>query len=295
MDEKTTTKGAVLVTGAASGMGRACVLKLDQAGYRVFAGVRKEQDAQDLKRIASERLTPIILEITNETSLANAVKTVTEAVGGDGLVGLVNNAGIAVPAPIELIPLADLRRQMEINVIAQVAVTQAFLPLLRKAKGRIINLGSVGGKITVPFAGALCASKYAMESINDALRMELYPWGIHVSLIAPGSIHTPAVEKLARDTEEMIRKFSPEGQKRYADTFRTFVDAFVRQEAAGSSPEVMAEAVLHALTAKVPRTRYPVGHRSRLLPLLARELPTRLLDQVRFRLFGLPRQFGGAQ
>lgn len=286
---------AVLVTGASSGMGRACALRLDQAGFRVFAGVRKERDAQELKRVASERLTPVLLEITDESSIANAVRQVTAAVGGAGLVGLVNNAGIGVPSPLELIPIADLRRQMDINVVAQVAVTQAFLPLIRAARGRIINVGSVGGRITVPFIGALCASKYATEAINDALRMELAPWGIYVSLIAPGGIRTPAVAKFAQDSEDMIAHFPPEGAKRYATAFRAFVHAFVKSEEGGSEPEVMAEAVLRALTAKTPKTRYPVGHRSRLLPFLARTLPTRLLDRMRFTLFGLSKFSKGAQ
>ncbi|HEX2913319.1 MAG TPA: SDR family oxidoreductase [Chloroflexia bacterium] len=283
------SNGAVLVTGASSGMGKACALRLDRAGYTVFAGVRKERDAEMLKQVGSERLVTVILDVTDEKTVFEARRTVEAMVGEAGLVGLVNNAGVGVTAPIELVPLDDLRRQFEINVIGQVAVIQAFLPLIRAGKGRIINVGSVGGRITLPFGGPLCASKYAIESINDALRMELRPWQIPVILVAPGSIRTPAVDKLMADSEAMLRTFSREGQNLYGQSYRAFVQAFFKREKDGVAPEVMAETVLRALTASKPRKRYPVGPLSRLLPLLARWLPTTILDTLRLRLFGLSR------
>lgn len=285
-------KGAILVTGASSGMGKACALRLDQAGYRVFAGVRKERDAQLLKQGGSSRLIPVILDVADEQSIIAAREVVREAVGADGLVGLVNNAGVGVTAPIELVPLHELRRQFEINVIGQVAVIQAFLPLIRAARGRIINVGSVGGKITIPFGGPLCSSKYAIESINDALRMELRPWGIHVVLVAPGSIRTPAVEKLVADSEAMVNMFSPEGKAQYAASYRTFVQSFFKQEEEGVGPEVMAETVYRAFTVHTPRKRYPVGPKSRLLPLLGIWLPASVLDVLRTRLFHVYQPFG---
>jgi NAD(P)-dependent dehydrogenase (short-subunit alcohol dehydrogenase family) len=286
------TKGAVVVTGASSGMGRACALYLDSQGFRVFAGVRKEQDAVSLQLEASNRLTTVFIDVSDQSSVQSAAGIVSKSLGEAGLAGLVNNAGIGVPGPIEYLDIADLRRQMEINVIGQVAVTQAFLPLIRKAKGRIINVGSVGGKITLPFGGALCGSKHAIESINDALRMELYPWGIHVCLIAPGEISTPAVDKLVADGEAFLLKIPEEGVKRYADVFRKFLKMAVAREKAGSPPKIMAEAVFHALTARVPKTRYPVGPSSKLLPLLARTVPSRLLDKIRFKFIGFPSKFG---
>lgn len=279
---------AVVVTGASSGMGKACALYLDRRGYRVFAGVRKEKDAAALREAGSERLTPIIIDVTDSASIAAAADTVAQAVGAEGLAGLVNNAGVGVPGPLECMPLADLRWQMEVNVVGQVAVTQAFLPLIRKARGRIINVGSVGGKITMPFGGALCASKYAMEAITDALRMELHPWGIHVALIAPAEIVTPAVDKMEADGQALLAKL-PAG---YQSMFATFLKTAIKRERAGSPPEVMAAAVFHALTAKVPKTRYPVGPSARVLPLLARTLPARMLDKLRFKIFGLPQEFG---
>jgi NAD(P)-dependent dehydrogenase (short-subunit alcohol dehydrogenase family) len=269
-------------------MGRACALLLAQAGYHVFAGVRKEQDALALKQQVPAPLTPLFLEVTDADSITEAVMLVTESMGDAGLAGLVNCAGIGVTAPMELLPITELRRQLEINVIGQVAVTQAFLPLIRAARGRIIHVGSVGGRVTIPFGGPLCASKHAMEAINDALRMELRPWGIHVVLVAPGSIRTPAVDKLVQDSEAMLKTFPPEGARRYAASYRAFVQTFVKHEEAGVPPEVMAAVVLKALTARSPRTRYPVGPLSRRLPWLSCWLPPRVFDRVKARLFGLP-------
>ena len=290
MQHRETDKGAVLVTGASSGIGLACALKLDQAGYRVFAGVRKESDAQRLRQQASPLLTPVLLDVTNEASIAATVSQVAEAIDDTGLVGLVNNAGIAVPAPLEVIPLEALRRQFEVNVIGQVAVTQAVLPLLRKAHGRIINVGSVASRMTFPFAGALSASKSALEALNAALRMELSPWGIHVILVTPATVRTPGGDKLQHDSEEILRTIPKEDARRYATPLRAFVEAFNKQEATGSPPEVVADVILQALVERTPRTEYPVGRGARLLPLLARLLPTRVLDRVRVQALGLAHQ-----
>ncbi len=283
---------AVVITGASSGIGRACALELDKAGYQVFATVRKEKDAASLRQAASEYLTPVFMDVTDEASIAAAANTVAQAVGEAGLAGLVNNAGVGVPGPIEYIAADDLRRQFEINVFGQVRVTQAFLPLIRQAQGRIINIGSVVGKMAMPFYGALCASKYAVEAINDALRLELYPWGIHVILVAPSSIITPAVNHLVDDSEAIIRQFPPEGHRHYEQTFRNFVNTTVAREKKGSPPEVVARTVLKALAAKTPKMRYPVGTDARTLTVLPQILPTRWLDKIRFKLLGLPQQFG---
>ena len=290
MQHRESDKGAVVVTGASSGIGLACALKLDQAGYRVFAGVRKESDAQRLKQQASPLLTPLLLDVTNEASIETAVSQVAEAVGNTGLVGLVNNAGIAVPAPLEVIPLSELRREFEVNVIGQVAVTQALLPLLRKARGRIINVDSVASRMTFPFTGALSASKSALEALNAALRMELLPWGIHVILITPGMVRTSGNIKLQHDSEEILRTIPEEDAKHYATTFRSFLEAFSKQEARGIPPEVVADVILRALIERIPRTEYSVGRGSRLWPLVARLLPTRVLDRMRLQVMRLAHQ-----
>lgn len=288
----TSQGGAVLVTGASSGMGKACALRLAREGFTVFAGVRKEQDAQALKNEGSPRLIPLILDVAKDDTIAAAIEAMRETVGAAGLAGLVNNAGIGVTAPIEVVPLDELRRQFEVNVIGQVAVIQACLPLLRQARGRIVNVGSVGGRVTIPFGGPLCSSKYALESINDALRMELRPWGINVALIEPGTIHTPAADKLGADSEAMLAALPAEGRARYAAAYRAFVGTFLAQHKKGAAPDVMAEAVYHALTARRPRPRYPVGPNARLMPVLAAWLPTRALDVLRTRRFHVFQPFG---
>ena len=270
-------------------------LELDRAGYRVFASVRRERDAESLRQAGSGCLIPVLMDVTEEGSVASAANVVAQAVGAPGLAGLVNNAGVGVPGPIELIAPDDLGRQFAINVFGQVRVTQAFLPLVRKARGRIVNIGSVGGQITIPFGGALCASKYALESINDALRMELYPWGIHVILIAPAGISTPAVDKMLQEGEAALQRFSPEGLQLYGQAFRAFLTTAVAREKKGSPPEVVARAVLKALSVRKPRTRYPVGADATVLTWMPRLLPTRWLDQIRFKLFGLARKFGGRE
>jgi NAD(P)-dependent dehydrogenase (short-subunit alcohol dehydrogenase family) len=286
------TRSAVVVTGASSGIGRACALALDRAGYRVFATIRRDPDAEALRQAASERLTPVRMDVTDAASIEAAIAEVAGAVGEAGLGGLVNNAGVGVPGPIELISAETLRRQFEVNLFGPVLVTQACLPLLRRARGRIINIGSVGGRITIPFGGALCASKYALEAVNDALRMELHPFGIHVVLVAPAGIASPAADRLHLDGEAAIAGYSEEGRHLYARSFRAFLTAAVAREKKGSSPEVVARVVLEALSAPTPRTRYTVGADAVPLSLMPRLLPARWLDQVRFRLFGLPRRFG---
>jgi NAD(P)-dependent dehydrogenase (short-subunit alcohol dehydrogenase family) len=171
---------AILVTGAAKGIGRATALHLDRKGHTVFAGVRNMADGDALCREASERLQPILLDITNADQVAQAAKTIQQMVGTKGLGGLVNNAGIAVPAPLEFMPLDEFRRQMEVNLVGQIAVTQAMLPMLKQAKGRIINISSVGGRIAGRMLGAYHASNFAVEALTDTLRQELAQWHIHV-------------------------------------------------------------------------------------------------------------------
>ena len=277
----------MVVTGASSGMGKACALRLSEAGYAVFAGVRRETDGQSLRSQGPGTIVPVILDVTRGATITKAVREVREAVGSEGLTGLVNNAGVAVTGPLELLPLGELRRQFEINVIGQVAVIQGFLPLIRAAQGRILNVGSVGARFAVPFGAPLNSSKAAIESINDSLRMELRPWGIRVVLISPGSIRTPAENKLAADSEKMLNAFPQEGRARYGPSYGAFVQALLALESRGVGPEVMAETVLRALEARHPRSRYPVGPRSRLLPFLFTRLPSSLADRMRMRLFGV--------
>lgn len=277
---------SVVITGASSGIGRASALRLAGAGFRVFAGVRKDADAQSL-RAEHAAIEPVTIDVCDGESIA-AMKTRLEA-ALPGLDGLVNNAGVGLMVPLEYVALDELRRQFEVNVIGQIAVTQALLPLLRRAGGRIVNMGSVGGHIAMPFGGVLCGCKSALGAMNDALRLELRPFGIHVAIIEPGSINTPAVDKTLGDVEHAISALPPEGQRHYGGMLRSFHRRAYQRERDGSSPDVVAEAVHEALTARRPRSRYPVGKDARMLVTMPRLLPDRWLDQVRMRLFGIPR------
>jgi NAD(P)-dependent dehydrogenase (short-subunit alcohol dehydrogenase family) len=179
-----TGQGAVVITGASTGIGRATARYLAERGFRVFAGVRRDQDAEVLRQEGAGRVTPLRLDVTDRGSIENAAREAEAALAGEGLQGLVNNAGIGIGAPLEFVELDELRRQLEVNVIGAVAVTQAFLPLLRRCRGRIVNVGSIGGRIAQPMLGPYNASKFALEALSDSLRMELGAWGIHVSLVS---------------------------------------------------------------------------------------------------------------
>jgi NAD(P)-dependent dehydrogenase (short-subunit alcohol dehydrogenase family) len=293
----TSGRGIVVVTGTSSGIGRATALRLAREGFHVFASVRKEADGRSLLSEAGggARITPLLMDVTDGASIAAAAEVVEKAAGADGVAGLVNNAGVGLSAPVEHLPLDQLRSLFEVNVFGQVAVTQAFLPLLRRAKGRIVNIGSVGDRIAIPFGGALCASKAALASLNDALRMELRPWGVHVCLVEPGFIVTPAIDKTLGGIDELIAALPPEGARRYGQTMRDFTRSATKRERSGSPPTVVADAVLRALTEKSPSARYPVGQGARVLTTLPRVLPDSLLDRVRLRMLGLPRRFGALE
>jgi NAD(P)-dependent dehydrogenase (short-subunit alcohol dehydrogenase family) len=283
---------SVVVTGTSSGIGRATALLLAERGFRVFAGVRKSADGAALRAAGGEAIVPLALDVTDGAAIAAAAGSLRALLGERGLDGLVNNAGIGAAAPVEYMGADVLRHQFEVNFFGQVAVIQALLPLIRTAHGRIVNIGSVGGHMAIPFGGALCASKSAFHSITDALRLELRPFGIHVALVEPGAINTPAVGKTLGDPDAVVRALPPEGVARYGAKLREFMRRGQARERAGSPPEVVAEAVLHALTARRPRVRYPVGHDARMMVTLPRLLPDGVLDRLRLRMLGLPTAFG---
>ncbi|MGO8792756.1 MAG: SDR family oxidoreductase [Terriglobia bacterium] len=280
-------KGAVVITGASTGIGEACALHLDKLGYRVFAGIRKVADGESLRRRASDRMVPVRLDITEDAEIGQAVRTVIEALGSSGLAGLVNNAGIVVGGMLEFLPLAELRRQLEINVVGQIAVTQAFLPSLRKAGGRIVNIGSVSGLISSPFTGAYCASKFAMEALTDALRVELRPWKIHVSIVEPGFIQTPIVKKSMAEAEALRMQLPAEALRLYGASMRAAIETTQRLSAKAAPTDVVVKAIAHALASRRPRTRYVVGPNSRFTISLARALPDRWRDAIIVREMGL--------
>ncbi|WP_280479804.1 SDR family oxidoreductase [Nocardia asiatica] len=265
------------MTGASTGIGRATALLLAREGFTVYAGVRKEADGEAL----GASITPITLDVTDAGQIAEAAERI------DRLDALVNNAGVGVTGPLEFISLEALRWQYEVNVFGQVAVTQAMLPKLRASRGRVVTVGSVGSWITLPFGGPLCSSKHAIRSLNDALRMEVKPYGVSAVLIEPGSIHTPAVDKLQDEVEPRLAAIGAEGRRLYGDAYRAMTTAGLKEERTGSSPDVVADAILRALTARKPHSRYPVGKKSRLMSTLGRIVPQYTLDALRLRALGL--------
>ena len=285
-----TRTGAVVVTGASSGIGRACALHLAALGFQVFAGVRRAEDGAALRAASSDRLTPVLLDVADETSIRAATETITAAVGAAGLAALVNNAGIGVAGPLEFLPLAEFRTQLEVNVTGQLAVTQALLPLLRQGRGRIVNMGSIGGRIAAPFVGPYSASKVALEALTDALRMELRPWGLHVAIVEPGTVATPIWEKSVARADRLMQALPPQAQTLYGAAFTAMRAGAERtgKEGLGVPPEVVARAVTHALTARKPKTRYLVGWDARIAVLFTL-VPVRLRDRVILRQAGLAR------
>lgn len=272
----------VVVTGASTGIGEACALHLDRLGLRVLAGVRKAEDGEALRRRSSDRLKPVLLDVTDGDSIARAARDVGR------LSGLVNNAGIVVAGPLEFLFLEDLRRQLEVNVVGPIAVTQAFLPALRAAKGRVVNIGSVSGLIATPFLGPYCASKFALEALTDSLRMELRPWGIRVAIVEPGAIATPIWAKSRAQASQAAKALPESGKELYAAALSR-MDEFTEALSRKAIPaEAVARAVEHALTAKRPKLRYLLGRRTRFEAGMFRLIPRRWRDGIILRALGLP-------
>lgn len=274
---------AVVITGASTGIGAACALRLARHGFHVFAGVRKPEDGERLVHGTQGRLQWILLDVTDGETIARAADTVSSAQGDHGLAGLVNSAGIAVGGALEYLSVERLRRQLEVNVIGLHAVTQAFIPLIRQAKGRIVHIGSIAGRIASPFTGAYAASKHAVEALTDALRLELAPEGIHVSVVEPGQIRTPIWEKGLREFSSVASQIPPDGMLRYGGRLRALQYILERARTRSTPPEAVADVVLHALGSPDPRTRYVVGGDARLRLWLARLLPDRAMDAIVLR------------
>ncbi|HVP30021.1 MAG TPA: SDR family oxidoreductase [Myxococcota bacterium] len=289
--------GAVVVTGASSGIGRACALHLAACGFRVFAGARSGSDRAALAEAGGGRIEPIQLDVTDPAQIGAAARAVDGAVGEDGLAGLVNNAGIAEPGMLEFLPLDALRRQLEVNVTGLVAVTQAFLPLLRRRRARspdapvrIVHVGSASGYLASPLVGAYNASKFAVEGLADTMRQELRPWRIDVSLVEPGAIQTPIFEKSDAEAEVHLEKLPEEARALYAPFVEAIRASVARRLRDAKPASTVARAVEHALTAGRPRTRYRVGVDATVQRALARWLPDRARDAVLARFLGLPRR-----
>lgn len=277
----------VVVTGVSTGIGWGTLKVLTSKGIHVFGSVRKSEDAEHLTNEFGDRFTPLIFDVTNEESILEAAEQVRNQINGNNLLGLVNNAGIAIGGPLMHQPIADFRKQIEVNLIGQLTVTQAFLPLLgtdsefQGKPGRIINIGSVSGKIASPFLGAYAASKFGLEAVSEALRRELAIYGIDVVIIGPGSIATPIWDK-AEKTD-----FSQYENTKFAVPIQKFLDYALKTGRSGYSPETVGELIWQTLTVKKPRVRYPIVPNHFFNWTIARLLPKRVLDNIIGKQLGL--------
>lgn len=270
----------VVITGASTGIGRSTALQLDAGGHRVFAGVRKQADADALAADARGELIPLLLDVTDPEQIEAARGTVAEALGEQPLHGLINNAGIGLGGPVEHVPLEDWRTQFEVNVFGAVSVLSAFLELLRRGPGRVVNVSSVGGRVAQPFLAPYCASKFALEAISDSLRVELAPWGIGVSVIQPGAIQTPIWDKARSLIASVDERLGPTARANYGAAVEKMSKVIEEQAQAAVPPERVADAIEHALTARRPRTRYLVGTDARVGATLRWALPDRWFDAL---------------
>jgi NAD(P)-dependent dehydrogenase (short-subunit alcohol dehydrogenase family) len=275
-------KKAILITGASTGIGKACALYLDSRGFNVFAGVRREADGNALRENASDRLIPVIIDITDSESIDSALNFISGKVGDTGLAGLVNNAGIVTASGLlEFLPIAEIRSLLEVNLIGHIAVTQAFLPLIRKGHGRIVNMGSIAGIMPQPYLAPYSASKAALKAITDSLRLELKPWSIPVSIIEPGIVYTPMWDKAETVAEIKAKNFPQEAFDLYSSTINSVVEILKnkkRIKMVAVSIDKVAKTVARALSAKRPKTRYIVGWDARLAAFLTWALPNRAID-----------------
>ncbi|MFJ4693900.1 SDR family NAD(P)-dependent oxidoreductase [Streptomyces sp. NPDC088766] len=271
----------MVVTGASSGLGKACALHLSRVGFHVVAGVRSPEDGERLRVAATGRLTPVVVDVTDEKSVRAAVYEVTELAGEGGLWGLVNNAGIAVTAPLECVPSELMRLQLDTNVTGQLIVIQGFLPLLRAGAGRIVNVTSGLGNIAVPYLGAYAAAQFAKEALSDALRRELAPQRIPVAVVQPGAVPTPLWDKMSDAGSRALESAPEPVQQLYRGTFPRFMDTNeASARTSRTTPDDVARVVFRALVAERPRIRYGVGRDATGSRVLARLLPDRVIDRI---------------
>jgi NAD(P)-dependent dehydrogenase (short-subunit alcohol dehydrogenase family) len=270
-------RGAVVITGASTGIGNATAAHLKELGFRAFGGVRKPEDAE---RLRSEGVEPLMIDVTDGESIAAAAAQVEQEVGEKGLAGLVNNAGVAETAPLELLPIERLRSQIEVNLVGQVAVTKALLPSLRRGPGRIVNITSIGGLAVTPGVGAYSASKFGMEAITDALRQELHPFGIWVAAIEPGAIATPIWDRGVAAADSIVEEAPPDKRELYDRLIERMRVVAADAGKRGIPPQRVAEKVAHALTASRPKPRYIVGRDARIRAKVISRLPERAQDAL---------------
>ncbi|MDY0169608.1 MAG: SDR family NAD(P)-dependent oxidoreductase [Thermoguttaceae bacterium] len=281
---------SIVITGSSTGIGAACAVELARRGWHVFAGVRKLEHADSLLEslgTGAGSIHPLLVDVTDGQAVQAAAREVAAAVGGAGLGALVNNAGIVIAGPLEILPIEQFRRQLEVNLVGALAVTQQFIPLLRKSRGRLVNISSVNGAIAPPYLGAYAASKHALEAIGDSLRLELRPWGIGVAMVEPGPTQTPIWEKSSEAGDDLAARVPAESLALYEGDFAAMRKAAEGLAARAVSVHRVVHAVLRALTDRRPRSRYYITWESRLSYKGFRMLPDRFRDWIVRRALGL--------
>jgi NAD(P)-dependent dehydrogenase (short-subunit alcohol dehydrogenase family) len=274
---------SVVVTGSSSGLGKAAAVHLCELGYRVFAGVRTDSCVADLSglRPSLGEIIPVLLDVTDAASIAQAGKLVAHGCSDSGLWAVVNNAGISISAPLECVPIEVMRAQLETNVVGAFAVSQRLLPLLRTSGGRIVNVSSGIGNVAPPYLGAYAAAQFAKEGLSDVLRRELRPLGVSVSVIQPGAVFTPLWGKIRESADEILATAPADVVETYRARFIEFLNLNeVQAQASRTTPADFADAVAAALAAKRPKARYRVGVDSWITALARRAVPDRMLDAL---------------
>jgi NAD(P)-dependent dehydrogenase (short-subunit alcohol dehydrogenase family) len=278
---------AVVVTGVSTGIGLGIAESLTRRGFRVFGSVRKENDGKRISAALGEAFTPLLFDVTDEAAVRAGAERVRAQLNGQTLKGLVNNAGIATPGPVLHQPLADYRKQIEVNLIGAFAVTQAFAPLLgadrslKGAPGRIVNITSLGGKIGSPFLAGYCSAKHGLEGLSESLRRELLMYGIDVIIAGPGAVKTPIWDKAeAMDTSAYARTD-------YGPAMGKFSEFMARGARDGLPVERVGELVHHVLTTPRPRVRYALAPSLLFDWIVPRLLPRRMVDRLFAQRLGL--------
>jgi NAD(P)-dependent dehydrogenase (short-subunit alcohol dehydrogenase family) len=278
---------AVLVTGTSTGIGRATALRLDELGFRVFAGVRREEDGENLKRMSSSRLTPINIDVTDQESIETARQRVEEELVGHGLAGLINNAGLGIGGPMEFVPTDQIRKMFDVNYFGAIDVTKAFLPAIRKARGRIVNVSSIATLHTVPLHGPYSSSKLALNGFSEALRLEVYRQGIEVSVIICGCVKTPIWEKTRSEYELLEDDYPPAYHKLYGSTYRKVKEFFAKIARDGVTPESAAAIISRAITESRPKNTYYVGRDAYMNLVMSRLFHGKRADWMMLRAIGI--------
>lgn len=270
----------VLITGGTGGIGKATSELLVKAGYRVIATVRREEDGRKLFREISGNFSYVTMDLANAESIQAAFRQVESKIKPEGLTALINNAGISVSGALEYLALDEIEKQFQINTFSPIRVIQAFLPLLKKSRGKIISVSSLAGRFTTPYAAPYCASKAAFEAMSDALRLELRHYGISVSILQPGPVKTALWEKTENQVLDFIEKMPETGKVTYGEDFKNIVEGSKKSLVYAQTPEYIAGVIRGIIEAKKPKPRYPTSAMVRIMMLILRLLSDDARDKM---------------